>query len=73
MHPTHRGLEALDRPPNPATESLRLTDEDGRYFLAVTPGRWILTIAADGFEVEKVDLDIPSDGVLRRDVVLTRA
>ncbi len=66
-------LEALDGQPNAAIESLRRTDADGRYQLALASGRWIVTISADGFTPERVKLDVPNDGTVVRDVVLTPA
>ena len=65
-------LIALEGQPNAAIESIRRTAEDGRFELAIAPGRWRLTIAADGYEFTKLALDVPSEGVLERDVMLRR-
>jgi hypothetical protein len=64
-------VEALQGQPNPAIESIRRTDEAGVYVLELAPGRWMLTIAAEGFRLERVELDLPPAGTVTRDVVLS--
>lgn len=66
-------LIALEGQPNAAIESIRRTAKDGRFELAIAPGRWTLTIAAEGYEPTALDLDVPDTGVLERDVVLPSA
>lgn len=63
-------LMALDGQPDAAAESLRRTDAEGRYHLAVAPGRWALTVSAGGFRPEEVVLDVPSSGTVERDIEL---
>ena len=66
-------LKPLDGQQLPEIESLRTTDANGRYQLALPPGRWELSIAADGFVVQAVRISVPEHGIVEIDVTLERA
>lgn len=66
-------IEPLDGQSMPEVELVRTTDDEGRYFLALARGRWLLTVLADGYDLAEVELDVPDEGVLEMDVVLTKS
>jgi hypothetical protein len=64
---------AVDGQVMAGSESLRMTDANGRYQLVLPSGRWDLAITADGFVGTSVRIVVPTQGRVEADVTLEHA
>ena len=53
-----------------ATLLTGITDDDGGFFYPLAPGRWTLTVTAEGYRPSSQALTVTSSGQTRRDVTL---
>jgi hypothetical protein len=56
-----------------AFDSLRTTDSAGRYQLPLGPGRWDVSVSADGYLPTTLRITVPLSGLVETDIPLRRS
>lgn len=64
---------SLDTPASAIPEVAVFTNDDGRYTWVLPPGRYRITVTADGYLEASAEAEVPAGGTATLDVELSRA
>lgn len=68
--PVARATVSSDAASGRVAQSANVTGPDGRYFLPLPPGTWIVSIAAPGHDPAEFEVEVVDGEQVQRDVVL---